>query len=164
LARAIEDGGLLYVIHGECNPVLREWVLGLPLREQGTLLTCIRGCDLVPKLPLDSVERRLVSAFRYAVMNPADPREVDVPGAFFSSEVPRDFRASSIGHYPQHWVAHIMHGAQVIAYRHPDEDTCLEWHAIYKCLVDGMHLRVEPPDEMVERLSEDRIASGKVVS
>lgn len=35
--------------------VLRDWVMELPLREQGTLLTCIRGCDLTPKLPLHSL-------------------------------------------------------------------------------------------------------------
>jgi hypothetical protein len=37
--------------------VLQDWVTELPLREQGTLLTSVRGCDLTPKYPLDSQER-----------------------------------------------------------------------------------------------------------
>ena len=45
--------------------VLQNWVMALPLREQGTLLTAVRGCDLTPKFPLDSLERRLVGSIRF---------------------------------------------------------------------------------------------------
>lgn len=64
--------------------VLQDWVMELPLREQGTLLTIVRGCDLTPKLPLDSIERRLVGALRFAIMIPADPREVGCSGRVLS--------------------------------------------------------------------------------
>jgi hypothetical protein len=78
--------------------VLQDWVTELPLREQGTLLTSVRGCDLTPKYPLDSQERRVVGFIRYAFMVPADVREVDAePGAFFVSSVGA-FRASAFGH------------------------------------------------------------------
>jgi hypothetical protein len=145
--------------------VLQDWVMELPLRAQGTLLTGIRGCDLTPKFPLDSVERRLVSALRYVVLNPADPREVDSePGCFFSSKVPRDLRGSTVGHYPQHWVSHIMHCAEVVGYCHPDENVRLEWEAVYLTFVEAWHLKPETKEQMIERLTEDRILSGKVVS
>src|SRR5438045_2666376 len=95
--------------------VLQDWVMNLPLREQGTLLTCVRGCDLTPKMPLDSLERKLVGALRAAFMNPADPREVDFElGSFFVSKPPQWFKASELGHYPLHWVSHVMHSAEVI--------------------------------------------------
>lgn len=155
----------LILIHDVGQSVLQHWVTKLPLRAQGTLLTGIRGCDLVPKYPLDSVERRLVAALRFAVLNPADPREVDVePGCFFSAHVPQDFRASAVGHYPQHWVAHIMHCAEVVGYCHPDEQARLEWEAVYLTFVEGMHLEPETKEGMMERLTEDRIATGTVVS
>lgn len=84
--------------------VLQNWVMELPLREQGVLLTGARGCDLTPKLPLlDSTERQLVGFLRYCFMNPADPREVGYePGAFFQPGPPQDWKASEFGHYPLH--------------------------------------------------------------
>jgi len=71
----------------------------LPLREQGTLLTAVRGCDDEPKQwtargIADSPGRRLTAFIRWAFMNPADPREVDIPGAFFQSVPPVPFKPS----------------------------------------------------------------------
>jgi hypothetical protein len=86
--------------------VLQPWVADLPLRAQGTLLTCVRGCDLTPKYPLDSTARQLVGALRHAFLVPADPREVDSePGCFLISKPPMDFKASELGHYPWHWLS-----------------------------------------------------------
>lgn len=145
--------------------VLQDWVMELPLREQGTLLTAVRGCDLTPKYPLDSVERQLVGAIRYAFMNPADPREIDAePGCFFRSEPPMNWKASALGHYPLHWFSHVMHAAEIIGYRHPDEDTAGCWHYIYRKMVLSLHLYPESKERMIARLSEDRIASGEIVS
>jgi hypothetical protein len=145
--------------------VLQDWVMELPLREQGTLLTCVRGCDLTPKMPLNSVERRLVGALRHAFMVPADPREVDVePGSFFVSQPPTDWKVSELGHYPQHWLSHVMHSAEVIGFRHPDETVRARWYLIYTKIARSLHLNPETRSQFEDRLSEDRIASGEVVS
>lgn len=147
--------------------VLQDWVMELPLREQGTLLTGVRGCDLTPKFPLDSMERRLVGAIRAAFLNPADPRDVDKePGCFFISEPPNlaEFKPSSFGHYPFHWVMHIVHMVEVLGYRHPDTYRRVKWYALYKKFVESFHLKPESFNEMVARLGEDRIAKGTVVS
>lgn len=145
--------------------VLQDWVMDLPLREQGVLLTGARGCDVAPKLPLDSTERQLVCFLRYCFMNPADPREVDFePGAFFCSSPPERWKASELGHYPLHWVAHLMHCFEVVSYRHPRQEIAAEADRIYTKIVGSLHLGVELFDEFVERLSEDRIAKGEVVS
>lgn len=147
------------------NSVLQDWVVALPLREQGTLLTGARGCDVVPKLPLDSTERQLVGFLRFCFMNPADPREVGLePGAFFQPKPPRNWKASELGHYPLHWVAHLMHCYEVVGYRHPDSEIKAEGYFIYRKLAESLHLNVETREQMVERLSEDRIATGTVVS
>lgn len=137
----------------------------LPLREQGTLLTVIRGCDLTPKYPLDSTERHLVAFLRWCVMNPADPREVDFePGCFHRSTPPEPFKPSALGHYPQHWFAHIMHATEVIGYRHPSESVAITCQALYWQMVRSLHLNPESKQEMIDRLSEDRLLSGTVVS
>lgn len=147
--------------------VLQDWVTELPLREQGTLLTAVRGCDLTPKYPLNSLERRLVGFIRWAFMNPADPREVDKePGCFFISTAPdlRAVKPSALGHYPWHWLSHVMHALEVIGYRHPDNRTRNDAHATYVKLVLSFHLTPESFEQFEARLSEDRIATGEVVS
>ncbi len=145
--------------------VLQDWVMELPLREQGTLLTCVRGCDLVPKFPLDSVVRRLVGSLRHAFLVPADPREVDkAPGCFFISKIPEDWKPSELGHYPQHWLSHVMHSAEVIGWRHPEQEIRCNFRDVYFKIVYSLHLNPETFPQFERRLSEDRIASGEVVS
>lgn len=151
------------------NSVLQDWVMELPLREQGTLLTAVRGCDLEPKQWYstgfaDSPGRRITAFVRYCFMNPHDPREVDIPGAFFQSEPPSPFRPSEFGHLPQHWYSHIMHSLEIIAYRCPNDYLRRICSDLYHAMVHNLHLEVESMPSMIKRLSEDRIANGKVVS
>jgi hypothetical protein len=148
--------------------VLRPWVMELSLREQGTLLTAIRGCDLTPKYPLDAPERRLVAAIRYAVLVPADEREVDAePGTFMSRHIPLDVKPSAFGHYPLHWVMHLVHTIEVLAYRHPtgrDDQRRGQWLQLYYKFVKSFHLAPECKPDFMVRMAEDRIASGEIVS
>lgn len=156
--------------------VLQDWVMELPLRAQGTLLTGIRGCDLAPKNPVciderfgcstgeATAERALVAFFRWCVLHPADVREVDVPGAWFRSTPPADWKPSQFGHYPEHWYAHIMHCFEVVGYMHPDEAVAAQALLIYVRLVRNLHLNPETKEQMLERLLEDRLVTGTVVS
>jgi hypothetical protein len=152
------------------NSVLQTWVMELPLREQGTLLTCVRGCDDEPKKWSSSgvaysPGRRLTAFIRWCFMNPADFREVDSQeGAFMMSSPPVPFKPSEFGHLPQHWYAHAMHGLEVIAYRHPNPEVSNIAFLLYDKMVDNLHLRTETKAEMIKRLSEDRIISGTIVS
>lgn len=145
--------------------VLKDWVCSLPLREQGTLLTAVRGCDLTPKMPLDSTERNLTAFVRCSVMNAFDEREIDAEiGCFMQSRIDfTKFRASQFGHYPQHYVSHLIHALEVIGYRCPFEATKNDALAAYKMFCKSFHLNIETFEQMVERLSDDRIASGAIV-
>lgn len=144
---------------------LRDWVSALPLRHQGTLMTAMRGCDLAPKNPLDSPERRLTAAIRYAAGNPCDPREVDsTKGCFMLSEPPMDLKPSSLEHYPHHWVIHVMHACEVIGYCHPDPAVRAKWTPLYLRFCESLHVNAETSDQMHARLTEDRIANGNIVS
>lgn len=156
--------------------VLQPWVMELPLRAQGTLLTGVRGCDLTPKHIPDinerygcstgesTPERRLVAYLRWCFMVPADPRETDIPGSFFISSPPCDWKPSALGHYPLHWASHLMHCYEVIGYCHPTGDIAHEALGIYERLAHSLHLNPETQDQFMDRILEDRIAMGNVVS
>lgn len=142
----------------------------LPLREQGTLLTCVRGCDLEPKSWTStgvaySPGRRLTAFVRWCFMVPADEREVNSQeGAFMMISPPDPFKPSEFGHLPEHWYAHIMHALEVIGYRHPLDDIRPIAHRMYLKMVHNLHLQPESKEQMIERLSEDRFMSGTIVS
>lgn len=149
--------------------VLQDWVADLPLRAQGTLLTAVRGCDLEPKEWIAtgvaySAGRQLTAFIRYCFMNPADPREVDMRGAFFQSQPPRPFKPSEFGHLPQHWYSHAMHALEIIGWFHPDPQTASSARLLYFAMVDSLHLQPESYDHCIRRLTEDRIANNTVAS
>lgn len=146
--------------------VLQDWVMELPLREQGTLLTAIRGCDMVPKLPYDSLPRSMTAFIRFLIMNPADPREVGITGAFFQSTPPdlKVHKMSELGHLPEHWYSHMMHSFEVCGYRHPNVKLRKIAYQIYFAMCRNLHLPPESRKDMIKRLSEDRIATNTVVS
>lgn len=149
------------------NSVLKNWVMALPRREQGVLLSAMRGCDLTPKpyYPADSgPERELVAYLRWVVLNPADNREVDIPGAFMRSKPPENWKPSQFGHYPLHWFAHLMHAFQVVSVRHPEVEHQSYASDIYTRMVGSLHLNEELSHQMITRLSEDRFEAGTVVS
>lgn len=149
--------------HNMGQSVLQDWVIELPLRAQGTLLTVVRGCDLVSKLPLDSTARRLVGAMRHSFMVPHDVREVDIKGAFFQSVIPF-VSWSEFGHYPWHWLSHIVHAIEVLAYNHPVLSVRAEWEWLYRNACKSFHMNPETRDQWIARVNEDRIATGEVVS
>jgi hypothetical protein len=97
-------------------------------------------------------------------MNPADLREIDVPGAFFQSKPPDPFKPSEFGHLPQHWYSHAMHALEVIAYCCPRQPQSEQALALYDAMVYNLHLIPESSTDMNKRLTEDRIAKGTVVS
>lgn len=151
------------------DSVLQDWVMELPRRYQGTLLTAVRGCDDEPKQWTstgfsDSPGRRTTAFIRWCFMNPADEREIDIPGAFFQSQPPENFKPSEFGHLPQHWYAHIMHALEIIGDQHPEIMVRSNAYAMYLKMVHSLHLNPETPEQLFNRLTEDRLAAGTVVS
>lgn len=150
--------------------VLQNWVMELPLRMQGTLLTAVRGCDDEAKQwertgVAYSPGRRLTAFIRYCFMNPADAREVGKEeGAFFMPDPPCPFKPSAFGHLPLHWYTHAMHALEIIGYNHPVEKTRNAGLRLYLDMVFALHLNSESELECIRRLTEDRIANGTVVS
>lgn len=158
------------MLKNQKKSVLQEWVIELPLREQGTLLTAVRGCDSEIKTWTEtgiaySPGRRLTAFIRFCFMNPADEREIDfAEGSFFRSEPPSPFKPSEFGHLPQHWYSHAMHALEIIGYRHPETKVKLDARFLYEKMVENMHLNIESFSQMINRLSEDRIENKTVIT
>jgi hypothetical protein len=150
--------------------VLQDWVMELPLRFQGTLLTAVRGCDDEPKQWTStgvaySPGRRLTAFIRFCFMHPADVREVGIEeGAFFMPLPPDHCKPSEFGHLPEHWYAHAMHSLEVIGYYHPNPVTRAYAYELYLKFVKNLHLYPETKEQQWARLTEDRIATNTVVS
>lgn len=142
--------------------VLRPWVRGLPLRYQGVLLTAIRGCDGAGK---EDDSKYLSRMIRRATMNPADPRETSNSRGFFGfSEIGllNSVRAffHSLDQYPLHYVMHLMHASEVIAYCCPDLRFADFFDLIYRLFCHTMHVMPEGRTRLEERLTSDRVAAG----
>lgn len=150
--------------------VLQDWVMELPLREQGTLLTCTRGCDLEAKQWTSvgvaySPGRRLTGFIRWCFMVPADAREVgSQEGAFMMPTPPNPFKPSEFGHLPLHWYTHAMHALEIIGHRHTVPEVAAAAYDMYLKMVHTLHLEPETKAQMIQRLSEDRIENNTVVS
>ena len=98
--------------------VLKEWVTHLGLRHQGVLMSCVRGCDNVPK---EDPAKALTRCLRGVLLNSFDPR----PSSFIEHADDMELRDRMISvlknhdHYPIHYIMHLMHGAEIIGYKWP---------------------------------------------
>lgn len=80
------------------------------------------------------------------------------------TQTPEKFKPSEFGHYPLHWYTHLMHGAEIIGYRHPDPEVREDWLWVYVAMVKALHLTPETREQMAARMAEDRIENDSVVS
>ena len=60
-----------------------------------------------------------------------------------------------IDELPHHYHNHLMHGAQILGYKHPDKSTVrLAWNMFYHRCCDDAHLMPETEGQMDRRLSD----------
>lgn len=144
--------------------VLQDWVMQLPLRHQGVLLTCVRGCDTAPK---HDPSKLFTRCLREKILNPfvGDSKKAATFIEWVPTEVFHErftaFR-KNLDHYPHHYVMHVIHAIQVIGYKHSDEDTRIVFKACYLLLCKGLHMKYENEAEMDRRLTLDEIEFAKV--
>jgi hypothetical protein len=141
-----------------------EWCQFLPLQQQSVLLLAARGPDGIAKAhPC----KRIQLAYRATVLKAAyygrEMRYWEKADTFMSleefssddlwQELIRDFfqHADSL---PHHYYMHLIHGAEILGYKHPDERFRQRWSDFYFRCVKDSHLRPETESEMDERLSD----------
>jgi hypothetical protein len=134
--------------------VLQDWVMELGLRHQGVMLCAVRGCDTAPK---DDPSKLLCRCLRYAVLN-CHCGDATKAVSFIELVSDDELHRRMVGflkncdHYPQHYVSHLMHAAEVIGYKHPDEWMRQRWIWFYCKLVSGLHLTPETESQLDARL------------
>ena len=57
---------------------------------------------------------------------------------------------------PHHFQLHLLHAAEIVGYKHPDDRIRGWWCNLYVRLVSDMHLHPEGEREMDERLGDSR--------
>jgi hypothetical protein len=55
---------------------------------------------------------------------------------------------------PHHYLMHLMHGAQILGYKHPDSRFREHWNDFYIVMCENMHVNVETEVQMDERLND----------
>lgn len=144
--------------------VLKPWVRALPLRCQGSIVTAIRGCDTASK---EDNSKRLVAMVRRAVLNPADERESLATGGFFGFNAEkltaslREF-LHSMDAYPLHYIMHLAHACEIIAFFHPQISFSVFFWEVYSAICDKCHMNPENKKQLLNRMTEDRVAKGTV--
>ena len=134
--------------------ILQPWVMSLPIRYQGAILTAIRGCDGHVK---EDASKVIIHGIRNTTLVPANS-ESTMPGGFMPFELEDLLPAmrelsNNCDEYPLHFIVHLYQGLEAIAYTHPDKALALVFEEAYKMLVIAINLNVETREECHLRLS-----------
>ncbi len=160
-----QDGYDVLTIPGPFNSVLQDWVMTLPLRQQGVLVISLRGPDGVRK---EDPAKPLVRTLRGLIMNagrtgvPMKPGVVWRDDPFMSiatigddqtwSQVARDF-FDQWDAYNVHFLQHLAHAYAVIGMNYPHDDDMKNraWWFYDRCC-RKLHMTPETPQEIAWRL------------
>lgn len=120
--------------------VLQPWVETLPIKMQSTVLLSLRGPDTHCAPHIKQVQRWM----RGQVFRPGDPGTVTV----FMCEAPPELQekgplARELEFSTQHFYSHLMHGLEVLAYRHPDYECKAVALKLFQGMCSLFHLPVE---------------------
>jgi len=152
------------MIEAKQNSVFPDWVASLPMQQQSVLYLAGRGPDGVRKNhPMKCVQR----AYRASILKAAKlGRELtfqDRGDTFMSFEClvgnmdwSQAIQAyfAHIDELPHHFHMHLMHGAQILGYKHPNVEIRERWNKFYKRCAYDAHLNVETEEDMDKRLSD----------
>lgn len=145
--------------------VFQDWILDLTMQQQSVLVIACRGPDGVGKFhPM----KTLVCYYRATVFKaaylgrPMRPDEGDnttfmhlrhfTDDEHFGVHLREYFRY--VDQLPHHFHLHLMHGAQIAGYKHPDQLFRSRWGTFYLNCCDDMHVAPEMEEDMDHRLSD----------
>ena len=170
---------------GPGKSVLQSWVFDLSIMQQTVLIEIVRGPDgltkyHVSKFLLRWYRRCLVtSAFEGRVLtNPWEGGGGSFTGPSISDDRAHEMFDEagnggdpnwekpmleilnevirSADEMPHHFYRHMMHGFEIMGYKHPDERIRTFWHLCYRRLSMDMHLHMETAEELDVRLGDTR--------
>lgn len=140
-----------------------DWAICLPIQQQSVLLLAARGPDGVAKHhPVKEVVRAyrscvLLAAAAHRTLGIGDqgdsfmdpnPMQADRWGGTMRSYL------EHVDSVPHHYHLHLLHGAQILSYRHPSTYIRNCWSMFYFLGCKDMHLTPETRAEMDDRLND----------
>lgn len=146
------------------SAVQQEWQYALSVQQQSVLLMACRGPDGMRK---SHPAKALIQAYRACVLNAAStgkPLHAGWVGDTFMNltllisppawaEAVRAY-LHDVDEIPHHYHLHLLHGAQVLGYKHPEVHVRACWLDFYLGGVADMHLYPESETEMDLRLND----------
>lgn len=145
--------------------VFQDWMLSLTMQQQSVLILALRGPDGIGKFhPMKEV----VTRYRASVLKAAylgRAMRVDEGDATtfmtllrFSEDAYWEelckLYFAHVDELPHHYHLHLMHGAEIIGYKHTDELFRWRWQTFYDRCCEDMHVTSETRSEMDLRLSD----------
>lgn len=146
------------------HSVQPEWCRRLPLQQQSVLLLAARGPDGINKdHPCKEIQRAyratVLVAARYGRM-----LRLNGEGDSFMSlaaiiedtmwDYTVDRFLHTIDDLPHHFIMHLMHGAEILGYKHPERWLQERWLHLYFRMCEDMHLATETEGELDTRLCD----------
>lgn len=133
------------------SSVLQPWLEELPIRMQSTLLLSLRGPDTHRCPEIKKIQRWM----RGLSFKPGNPVNVvdfmtgtdDVPELQEKNTLARELEFCT-----QHFYSHLMHGLEVIAYRHPMLSIAHKALDLFEGMCKLFHLELEDEYSFEERL------------
>jgi hypothetical protein len=143
--------------------VFPEWMLRLPMQQQSVLVLAARGPDGVGKYhPCKEV----VKAYRAFVLKSARLGRqlkygegldtfgslITFPTAEWENAVADYF--NNMDSLPHHYHLHLLHGAEILAYKHPERLVRGRWLEFYHRGCEDMHMNPEREESLDVRLGD----------
>lgn len=133
--------------------VLQTWLEALPIRMQSTLLLSLRGPD-THRAPEIKKVQRWMRGLTFKPGNPANVAEFmtdigNVPTLQEKNDLARELEFCT-----QHFYSHLMHGLEVIGYRHPNRVIANAAYKLYLSMANLMHLEDETSQDFELRLRQ----------
>jgi len=148
--------------------VFQDWLFSseLTMQMQSVLILACRGPDSIAKF---HPAKLLVARYRASVLKAAYSGRALRPGegeatTFMTMEgvdhietwEDNILRAwfEHVDEIPHHYIMHLMHGAQIIGYKHPDSLYRSRWMEFYLRSCHDLHLHAETEHDMDRRLCD----------
>ena len=144
--------------------VLQPWVCDLTFMKQSVLMSAVRGPDTLHKR---HSAKDLLRWYRRCIFYSAFEKKIftspfEQGGGSFTGpcnytnmiDVVENYMMS-LDEVPHHFHMHLIHAVEILGYDHPNIIIREFWNMFYFRLVNDLHLRVEPKEDMNRRLGDN---------
>jgi hypothetical protein len=146
--------------------VFQDWLFSLSMQQQSVLVLACRGPDGIAKF---HPTKLITTRYRATVLKaahrgrPMKVDEINGGGSFmtlagFENVVNwRHLQDEFFDHadiLPHHYYMHLMHGAEIAGYKHPEPLFRARWLEFYDRCCEELHIRPETCEDMDERLND----------